>query len=325
MILLHYYGNSVIIIDVFSLFLFFRYKTNIRTRFYIFQNYYIYCSCIFHKFFINMDKIQRVNESIKWVIFEGLAKNHTDLAQKLGYKKSSFSQIINGRVNISNSFINRLVTFAPILNRKWLLNGEGSLFLSQPKIVQEEVIKGQIKGINLLLENDATYLSQSSIPEILSNKRGNTFSFYPGGKMYIEVFKIPFTGHETYSAHYFDVEQLKRHFVSVEFSVDYFELGYYQAFEVIGDTMNAGNIEDTPDGAEVLAREINRDLWEGGFKRTKYGFILVTKEHILHKDIIQYNPKTGIAQLSSRNANYAIMEYDLNDVLQIFHVIKRFF
>ncbi|EHQ40982.1 hypothetical protein [Myroides odoratus] len=40
-----------------------------------------------------MDKIERLNEAVKWIIFEGLAKNHTDLAQKLGYKKSSFSQI----------------------------------------------------------------------------------------------------------------------------------------------------------------------------------------------------------------------------------------
>ncbi|MGG5506811.1 MULTISPECIES: hypothetical protein [unclassified Myroides] len=272
-----------------------------------------------------MDKIQRVNEAVKWVVFEGLAKNHTDLAQKLGYKKSSFSQIINGRVNLSNSFVNRLVTFAPILNRKWLLTGEGSLFLSQPKIVQEDVIKGQMKGINLLMDNEATYLTKSDIPEILYNKRGNTFTFYPGGKMYIEVFKVPFAKHATYSKHYLEVEELKKYFDSVEFSVDYFELGYYQAFEVIGETMNAGNIEDTPNGAEVLTREVNRDLWGEGFKRTKYGFILVTKDHILHKDIIQYDSKTQKVQLSSRNANYSIMEYDLKDVLQIFHVIKRFF
>ncbi|MGG5577693.1 hypothetical protein ACPDHL_10165 [Myroides sp. C15-4] len=272
-----------------------------------------------------MDKIQRLNEAIKWVVFEGLAKNHTDLAQKLGYKKSSFSQIINGRVNISTSFINRLVTFAPILNRKWLLSGEGSLFLSQPKIVQDEVVKGHMKGINLLLENDATYCSKSEIPEILYNKRGNTFVFYQGGKMNIEVFKIPFSAHQTYVSHLLAVNQLRQHFASSEFGVDYFELGYYQAFEIIGDTMNGGNIEDTPDGAEVLAREINKDLWQGGFRSTKYGFILVTKEHFLHKDIGYYNSETGMLQLSSRNANYGVMEYPLNDVLQIFHVIKRFF
>lgn len=272
-----------------------------------------------------MDKIQRINEAIKWVVFEGLAKNHTDLAHKLGYKKSSFSQIINGRVNISTSFINRLVTFAPILNRKWLISGEGSLFLSQPKIVQDEVLKGHMRGINLLLENDATYLSKSEIPEILYNKRGNTFVFYQGGKMYIEVFKIPFSSHSLYISKLFEEDQLREHFASVEFGIDYFELGYYQAFEITGDTMNGGNIEDTPDGAEVLAREINKDLWQGGFKPTKYGFILVTKEHFLHKDIAYYNNQTGMLQLSSRNTNYGVMEYPLDDVVQIFHVIKRFF
>lgn len=272
-----------------------------------------------------MDKIKRINEAIKWIIFEGLAKNHTDLAQKLGYKKSSFSQIVNGRVNVSTSFINRLVTFVPVLNRKWLIKGEGSLFISQPKTVHEQAMKGHSKGVNLLFENGATYLTKSEIPEILYNKRGNTFTFYPGGKMYIEVFKIPFEAHTSYRANYKNQTQISRHFNRAEFSIDYFELGYYQAFEVSGNTMNGGNIEDTPEGAEVLAREINRDLWSGGFKQTKYGFILVTKEHILHKDIADYNRQTGILQLSSRNASYGIMEYPILEVVQIFHVIKRFF
>lgn len=272
-----------------------------------------------------MDKIQRLNEAIKWIVFEGLAKNHTDLAQKLGYKKSSFSQIVNGKVNISNSFINRLVSFAPILNRKWLHNGEGSLFISQPKTIHDEVMRGRQSSVNLLFESEATYSTKSQIPEIFYNKRGNTFTFYSGGKMDIEVFKIPFTAHTAYIEKYRDVQLLQDHFVRVEFSVDYFELGYYQAFEVVGDTMNGGNIEDTPNGAQILAKEINRDLWEGGFKATRYGFVLVTKDHILHKDIVDYNVETGMLRLSNRNASYATMECSMQEVNQIFYVIKRFF
>ena len=272
-----------------------------------------------------MNKIQRLNEAIKWIIFEGLAKNHTDLAQKLGYKKSSFSQIVNGKVNISTSFLNRLVTFAPILNRKWLVNGEGSLFISQPKTIHEEAMKGQKSGVHLLFESEATYLTKSHIPNIFYNTRGNTFTFFPGGKMDIEVFKIPFTAHTAYVERYQEVQEIREHFSRVEFSVDYFELGYYQAFEVVGDTMNSGNIEDTPNGAEILAKEISRDLWEGGFKTTRYGFVLVTKEHILHKDIAEFNVETGMLSLSSRNLSYAMMEYPIEDVYQIFHVIKRFF
>ncbi|WP_233266123.1 helix-turn-helix domain-containing protein [Myroides fluvii] len=272
-----------------------------------------------------MDKIQRLNEAIKWIVFEGLAKNHTDLAKKLGYKKSSFSQIVNGKVNISNSFINRLVAFAPILNRKWLHNGEGSIFISQPKTIHEEAMKGHRNGVNLLFESESTYLVKSQIPEIFYNQRGNTFTFYSGGKMDIEAYKIPFTAHTAYVELYRDAKAMQEHFSRVEFSVDYLELGYYQAFEVVGDTMNGGNIEDTPNGAEILAKEINRDLWEGGFKPTKYGFILVTKDYILHKDIADFNVQTGIFRLSNRNTSYAMIECSIEDVLQIFHVIKRFF
>lgn len=272
-----------------------------------------------------MDKIERLNEAVKWIIFEGLAKNHTDLAQKLGYKKSSFSQIVNGKVNISTSFINRLVTFAPILNRKWLANGEGSLFISQPKTMHDEALKGQKRGIHVLFESEATYLTKSNVPEVFYNKRGNTFTFYSGRKIDMEVLKIPFTAHTAYIEKYQDVHLLQDHFVRAEFSVDYFELGYYQAFEVVGDTMNGGNIEDTPNGAEILAKEIPKNLWEGGFKATKYGFVLVTKDHILHKDITDYNPQSRKLILSSRNTSYAIMECAMDDVVQIFHVIKRFF
>lgn len=143
--------------------------------------------------------------------------------------------------------------------------------------------------------------------------------------MYLEVYKIPFEANASYRANYKDHTLINKHFDRAKFSIDYFELGYYQAFEVSGNTMNGGNIEDTPDGAEVLTREINRDLWSGGFKPTKYGFILVTQEHILHKDIADFNSQTGILQLSSRNASYGIMEYPIQEVIQIFHVIKRFF
>jgi transcriptional regulator with XRE-family HTH domain len=55
-----------------------------------------------------------------------------DLAAKLGYNVSSFSQIINGRVPISDKFIERFLNFATMIDEKWLLTGEGDMLTQSP-------------------------------------------------------------------------------------------------------------------------------------------------------------------------------------------------
>lgn len=65
--------------------------------------------------------------SLVFLIFSKSALDKRDLAQKLGYNVSSFSQIINGRVPVSDKFIERLLEFAPDINDQWLLLGEGDM------------------------------------------------------------------------------------------------------------------------------------------------------------------------------------------------------
>ena len=70
---------------------------------------------------------QRVSDVIRFLIFSKVALDKQDLAQKLGYNVSSFSQIINGRVPMSNKFIEKLIEFVPDLNEEWLKTGEGEM------------------------------------------------------------------------------------------------------------------------------------------------------------------------------------------------------
>ena len=81
------------------------------------------------------DVIQRVTNVVEFSIYSKLALDKKDLAQKLGYNASSFSQIINARVPISDKFLEKLLDFVPNLNEKWLLFGEGEMLTTEPNAV----------------------------------------------------------------------------------------------------------------------------------------------------------------------------------------------
>lgn len=77
----------------------------------------------------NTIDIQRVIKVVEWLIFEGIAKNRRDLAEKLGYTESSFSQIINGKVNLSERFIKKLYNLDSRLSEEWIKTGAGDMLI----------------------------------------------------------------------------------------------------------------------------------------------------------------------------------------------------
>jgi transcriptional regulator with XRE-family HTH domain len=95
-----------------------------------------------------MTEIQRVKKVIKWLIYQGIAENESELSGKMGYTKSSFSQIINGKVNLSGKFIDKLCEWDPILDSEWVKSGKGSIFLSKDPIPVKEVVVEKIDEIN---------------------------------------------------------------------------------------------------------------------------------------------------------------------------------
>ena len=77
-----------------------------------------------------MTETQRVKKVINWLVFMEYAENERELAEKLGYTKSSFSQIVNGKVPLSERFVQKLASVDRNINEVWIMTGEGTMLNS---------------------------------------------------------------------------------------------------------------------------------------------------------------------------------------------------
>lgn len=86
-----------------------------------------------------MSEIQRIKKVINWLIYQEVADSEKGLADLLGYTKSSFSQIVNGRVPLSEKFVRKLCGLDKNINIVWVLKGEGEMF----KVISPDGLPGQ--------------------------------------------------------------------------------------------------------------------------------------------------------------------------------------
>lgn len=77
-----------------------------------------------------MTETQRVKKVINWLVFMEYAENERELAEKLGYTKSSFSQIVNGKGPLSERFVQKLASVDRNINEVWIMTGEGNMLNS---------------------------------------------------------------------------------------------------------------------------------------------------------------------------------------------------
>lgn len=77
-----------------------------------------------------MTETQRVKKVINWLVFMEYAENERELAEKLGYTKSSFSQIVNGKVPLSERFVQKVASVDRNINEVWIMTGEGNMLNS---------------------------------------------------------------------------------------------------------------------------------------------------------------------------------------------------
>lgn len=78
-----------------------------------------------------MTKIERLKKLCKWLIYIGYADNDAELATKLGYTKSSFSQIINEKVPLSDKFIDKICLVDENINKVWIHTGKDVMLKSE--------------------------------------------------------------------------------------------------------------------------------------------------------------------------------------------------
>lgn len=73
--------------------------------------------------------LKRIRKVINYLVYQDVIKNDKDLAVKLGYTKSSLSQILNGSVP-ADKFIERLCNSVENINSDWVKTGEGEMLKS---------------------------------------------------------------------------------------------------------------------------------------------------------------------------------------------------
>lgn len=109
----------------------------------------------------------------------------------------------------------------------------------------------------------------------------------------------------------------------IPFFVDHEARGNYMAFEVRGDSMNDGSAESYLEGDRLLCREIPCDLWcRSKLHLRKWDFVIIHKEGILIKRIIDHDVINHTITIHSLNPLFDDKVLDLCDINQIFNVIE---
>jgi phage repressor protein C with HTH and peptisase S24 domain len=99
--------------------------------------------------------------------------------------------------------------------------------------------------------------------------------------------------------------------------------GTYMAFEVKGDSMDDGSRDSYEQGDIIICREIAPHHWRNKLHIHKYDFVIVHRtEGVLLKKISKHDTASGILTLHSLNPLYDDFTIDLDDVAQIFNVIR---
>ncbi|HPE40759.1 MAG TPA: LexA family transcriptional regulator [Bacteroidales bacterium] len=119
-----------------------------------------------------MFDIERIRKLVKWYIFQNYGKNDAEIAERLGYEKSYFSQIVNGKVPVSKSFVNKLCALDQNINKVWI-SGVGSMlkneyFFSEnvSEMPHSFVKKGLLKKVGIpLFSKEEVLLFPSISPD----------------------------------------------------------------------------------------------------------------------------------------------------------------
>lgn len=100
-----------------------------------------------------MTDIKRVEDVIEWLIGHGVVANKTDLAQKIGYNRSSISHIINGSKPLSEKFIYKLCQLSDSINPRYLLGTDDVMVFANGQHRQiHDYVAGQQKELEDVTE-----------------------------------------------------------------------------------------------------------------------------------------------------------------------------
>jgi transcriptional regulator with XRE-family HTH domain len=235
------------------------------------------------------------NEQVKKVVAtlreKGIVKNDSDIAESLDYSRSTISEILNGTSGVSRKFLDKFCAEYGV-SRAYITSGTGDKFESE-----------QIEQLSHVAESRVRYISGGE----------HLFMYAPLINQY---------AYAGYLNGYSDEEYLTE-LPRAPFNVDREHKGNYVCFEVRGDSMNDGTIESYIEGDLALCREINTMHWQSKLHINRWDFVIVHRtEGILLKRIVDHDIELGVIKVHSLNPFYEDFEIALNDVVQLFNVVK---
>jgi len=226
---------------------------------------------------------ERIKLVIRWLIGQGVANNQEDIGKLLGYKnKSSFSQVVNCKVELPKDFIDRLCSLNEKLNKVWIETGIGQMV---PETSIDEA---------LIIENPNIIM----IPLVSQYAYAGYLSGFSDME-YIEALpKVPmFVDHES-----------KGNYVAFEVRGDSMEEESKDGI-FAGDRLYCREIK-----ADLWNYKLHINQWDF--------VIVHRSEGILIKRIIEHNIDTGDITIHSLNPEYEDKILNLKDVAQLFNVIE---
>lgn len=208
-----------------------------------------------------------------------------------------------------------------------LINKSGDAF--RMAIKRESLTELEMKELEKYFdsfEQDPSSIKVNEPLGYIKNKNGLLYEELANGRFKVEVPHVPYNAYSSFIEVFGDEYATKEAFGTKIFTVDHPGKGQYISFTTKNESMNGGGINDTPGGADILGRLLQKHHWKDGFRDSIYGWIIICHDGMFHKDI-EGPDNEGNVKCRSRNPSPEFPEFDLNlnEVHTIWKVIKRTF
>ncbi len=251
---------------------------------------------------------ERVKKVMRWLISGGYASSQRELAQLMGYRESSLSQIVNGRVPLSMKFLNRLCALDHNIRLEWLLTGEGVMIVHP----HAELVPASFDETQ-----DAEFYN--------TNSKGVRF-YKKGERWFMTVRHVPFAAFGQFANESDRLDPAFDEWSEETYEVDRYARGNYLSFEVKGDSMDTGSRDSFEAGDRVLVRELEREFWRDPIRIHERPFwVVVFDSSVLIKQIISQDLQHGTLTFHSLNPSpeYADFTLSKDKIRALYYVIKK--
>ncbi len=223
------------------------------------------------------------------VMRKALGFSQIALAEALGIKQGSLSDIERGKTKDVSSAIKKILAELYAINIDYLYNRSDAIF--------------ETKSITPKLpETDAMWVAYErfKLVPLVSHRAQAGFMAGWGDDEYLDDLpKIPWEVDREYK-------------------------GTYMTFEVSGDSMESDENprESLFEGDLLLCREVQKQHWQNKLHIKKWDFVMVHREQgILVKRIVQHHTEKGELILHSLNSYYEDFTVKLDDLIALFNIV----